>query len=164
MKSNDIRKYCSKDVGEIISLFYETVHSVNLKDYTKEQADAWATGKECPREWNESLLRHSCYVAVIENQIVGFGDMDNDGYLDRLFVHKDFQRLGIATEICDILERETSSSKFTVNASITAVPFFEARGYKIIKEQIVERQGIWLRNYLMMKRNKSRYPLGSTGI
>ena len=30
-------------------------------------------------------------VALENNVIVGFGDIDNTGYLDRLFVHKDYQ-------------------------------------------------------------------------
>lgn len=37
-------------------------------------------------------------------------------------------------------------------ASITAKPFFERKGYQIIKEQIVERKGIGLVNFRMSKK------------
>ena len=37
------------------------------------------------------------------------------------------------------------------HASITARPFFEGRGYKVVKEQQVERKGIFLTNYVMIK-------------
>lgn len=37
-----IRKYVSTDCKQVADLFYETVHSVNAKDYTIEQLDAWA--------------------------------------------------------------------------------------------------------------------------
>jgi len=37
----NLRKYCSEDWKEVVSLFYETVHSVNSADYTEEQLDAW---------------------------------------------------------------------------------------------------------------------------
>ena len=81
--------------------------------------------------------------------------MDDTGYLDRLYVHKDFQRQGIATAICDRLEAalspEPSPVQFTTHASITAKPFFEKRGYRIVKEQTVERLGIRLTNYAMEK-------------
>ena len=40
-----IREYRSADCKELAELFYHTVHIVNAKDYTKEQLDAWATGK-----------------------------------------------------------------------------------------------------------------------
>lgn len=39
----------------------------------------------------------------------------------------------------------------TTHASITANPFFEKRGYQVAKEQQVERQGIFLTNYVMIK-------------
>ena len=35
--------------------------------------------------------------------------------------------------------------------SITARPFFERRGYRVVREQQVERQGIMLTNFVMIK-------------
>ena len=37
-----LRKYATADCGELVRLFYETVHTINVADYTKEQLDAWA--------------------------------------------------------------------------------------------------------------------------
>ncbi len=37
-----IREYQPTDCKEILRLFYDTVHSVNLKDYTEEQLAVWA--------------------------------------------------------------------------------------------------------------------------
>ncbi len=79
-----------------------------------------------------------------------FGDIDRSGYLDRLFVHSDYQRKGVATAICNQLEQEVQGHIVT-HASITARPFFEKRGYKVVKEQQVERQGILLTNFVMEK-------------
>lgn len=131
-------------------LFYDTVHTVNAKDYTKKQLSVWATGSVDLQKWNRSLLEHYSLVAVEGSEIAGFGDIDQTGYLDRLYVHKDYQRKGIATAICDGLER-TVQGKITTHASITARPFFEKRGYTVIKEQCVERQGITLVNFVMEK-------------
>ena len=89
-------------------------------------------------------------VAVNDGIIVGFGDIDRKGYLDRLFVHTDYQRKGIASDICNCLEQAVQGNIVT-HASITARPFFERRGYKVVKEQQVERQGIFLTNYVMIK-------------
>ena len=83
---------------------------------------------------------------------MGFGDIDsNTGYLDRLYVHKDHQGMGIATALCDRLEASAAGLLVT-HASITARPFFEKRGYKLVKEQQIERQGIFLTNYVMIKK------------
>lgn len=40
-----IREYQSSDCRELAELFFNTVHTVNARDYTKEQLDAWTTGK-----------------------------------------------------------------------------------------------------------------------
>lgn len=100
--------------------------------------------------WNLSLQEHYSIVAVDNNVIVGFGDIDKTGYLDRLFVHADYQGKGIATAICNQLEQFVEGN-ITTHASITARLFFETRGYKVIKEQQVERQGVFLTNYMMVK-------------
>lgn len=146
-----IRKYQPKDVKEIRQLFYDTVHVVNAKDYSKEQLDVWATVEVNLEQWNQSFLNHYTIVAVENDQIVGFGDIDKTGYLDRLYVHKDYQGKGIATEICDVLEHIYQVDEITTHASITAKPFFEKRGYRMIQEQQVEREGILLTNYVMKK-------------
>ncbi len=38
----ELRAYQPADLEEIYQLFYDTVHSVNRKDYGLEQLDAWA--------------------------------------------------------------------------------------------------------------------------
>ena len=166
----EIREYQSADCKEIAELFYQTVHTVNAKDYTKEQLDVWATGIVDLKKWDRSFGEHDTVVAIEDGQIVGFGDMDDTGYLDRLYVHADYQRKRIASAICDRLERkrleqdrqeqdwmeqkeaeQTGGKKITTHASITARPFFEKRGYRVVKEQQVNRQGIYLTNYVMEK-------------
>ena len=145
-----IREYQTSDCKEITELFYNTVHTVNANDYTKEQLSVWATGQVDLEKWNESLQEHFSVVVVDDEIIVGFGNIDNTGYLDRLFVHTDYQGQGIATAICNQLEQAVKGD-ITTHASITAKPFFEKRGYKIVKEQQIERQGIFLTNYVMIK-------------
>ena len=146
-----LRDYCKTDCTELARLFYDTVHTVNAKDYSREQLDAWATGEVNLEAWNKSLQAHNTVVAEMDSQIVGFGDMDETGYLDRLYVHKDYQRRGVATAICDALEQNTKAAEFTTHASITARPFFEKRGYTVVKVQQVERRGILLTNFVMKK-------------
>lgn len=146
-----IRKYKSSDCEEVAELFYNTVHTVNAKDYTKEQLDVWATRKIDLDSFNKSLIEHYSLVAIEDGIIIGFGDIDKTGYLDRLFVHKDYQGRGVATAICYKLEQNTLKNKIITHASITAKPFFEKKGYKVIKEQQVERKGVLLTNYIMEK-------------
>lgn len=142
--------YQPSDCESMAKLFYQTVHTVNAKDYTQEQLRAWATGTVDLEAWNRSFQDHFSLVAVENGRIVGFGDITRNGYLDRLYVHSDFQGKGVATALCDRLEQAVQGTIET-HASITARPFFEKRGYKTLQEQSVERHGVWLTNYVMRK-------------
>lgn len=149
-----IRIYQSKDCAEIIKLFYETIHSVNAKDYTKDQLDAWSPKNINLDLWNKSFSRNYTLVFIDKDDIVGFGDLASSGYFDKLYIHKAFQGKGIATKIADSLEAYANSIGLKIistQASITARPFFEKRGYIIIKKQQVERKGQFLTNYVMEK-------------
>lgn len=86
-----------------------------------------------------------------KDTIIGFGNITDAGYLDMLFVHKDHQGKGIASAICSVLEENCRAEMITVNASITAKPFFERRGYRVVREQQIERNGVILTNFAMEK-------------
>lgn len=152
-----IRKYNDSDINEIVNLFYETVHSVNKRDYTKKQLNAWALKSELEdklKSWNKSFNTNITYVVEIRSDIVGFSDMTHSGYIDRLYTHKDFQGKGIATMLLKKLESIAVSvgiSEIYTAASVTAKSFFEKNGYGIIMQQNVERNGVFLSNFKMHK-------------
>lgn len=145
-----IRAYRSEDCAALATLFYNTVHTVNARDYTQTQLDVWATGQVDLAAWDHSFLAHNTFVAELDGVIAGFGDIDETGYLDRLYVHKDYQRQGIAAALCDAMEK-TVPGRIVTHASITARPFFEGRGYTVVRAQQVDRQGVLLTNYVMEK-------------
>ena len=136
------------------SLHLFTCYIIPISHVLRVQAfrflNVWAADNIDLEKWNQSLLEHYSLVAVKNDIIIGFGDIDKTGYFDRLYVHKDYQRKGIASAICNKLE-QTIQGKIITYASITAKPFFEKRGYKILKEQEVERKGIILINFIMKK-------------
>ena len=103
------------------------------------QLEAWVptTNLEVTSHW-KTLLENISYIAEYNHQVVGFGDMTQQGYLDQLFVHKDYQGQGIAAAIVKKLETRASELRLqdiTAEASITAKPFFEKSGYIAVKEQ-----------------------------
>ena len=103
------------------------------------------------KAWDASFRAHRTIVATGSGKIVGFGDMDETGYLDRLYVHKDYQGQGIASAICDELERFAAGKIITTHASITAKLFFQHRGYPVVRKQEVIRHGVALTNFVMEK-------------
>lgn len=60
-----------------------------------------ATNRHQPRKMATLLVHSSLGAGVIGEVIVGFGDIDDSGYLDRLFVHHAHQGEGIGSAIVD---------------------------------------------------------------
>lgn len=150
-----IREYNDADCQDVSQLFYDTVHAINAKDYTTEQLFAWAKDEAQLQNRRADLLKQYALIAKIDGEIAGFASIDKSGCLDFLYVHKDFQRQKIATALCNELEKGFPLIK--TYASVTAKPFFEKRGYKVIKEQEVERLNVKLKNYEMIKTTPEKY-------
>ena len=142
-----LRPYRSEDCPVLAELFYQTVHGVCHRDYAPDQLDAWADGQVDLAAWDISFQAHTTLVAEWDGVIAGFADLRQDGYLDRLYVHRDYQGRGIATTLLDALPGATLT-----HASLTARPFLERRGWQAVREQQVERHAVKLTNFVMMRR------------
>ncbi|WP_051236398.1 hypothetical protein [Paenibacillus pinihumi] len=61
-----MRKFQSSDTALLVNLFYETVHTVNAKDYSIKQLDAWAPEDEKELKiayWEEALSQNQSQLA-----------------------------------------------------------------------------------------------------
>ncbi len=151
-----IRTFELGDETEIYQLFYDTVHYVNCKDYTQEQLDAWAPKNPDLPEWRKSLATNYTFVAVdkTSDKIIGFSDLEVNGYLNRGYVHKDYQKLGIGKALLEAREHLATAlgiPQLFSDVSITAKPFFEKCGYVTEARQIKELHGIIFTNFRMIK-------------
>ncbi|ARV60505.1 GNAT family N-acetyltransferase [Nostocales cyanobacterium HT-58-2] len=149
-----IRIYEIDDTEEIMKLFYNTVHEVNIRDYTKEQVDAWAPTNMDIQVWIQGLKSKLTYVAEESHKILGFGELEENGHIDRFYCHKDFQGRGVGTQILEQIELKARSlgiKKLFTEASITAKPFFERKGFIVVRKQQVERRGQKFINFQMEK-------------
>jgi len=134
------------------------VHHINSHDYTPAQINAWAP-KDINKDinidfWVNRLSQSITYVAEETDQIIGFGNLEPNGHLDCFYCHKDFQRMGVGSQLLATIEATARSLKIQTlftEASITARPFFEAKGFRVITPQTVERRGQLFLNFVMEK-------------
>lgn len=150
-----IRRLAAQDIPEMRKLFRATVLTVNSKDYTKEEVEDWASCGDSVEQWKELLAKND-YIGALDGQgrIVGFSSMNAEGYLHSMFVHKDWQGRGVATLLLSEVEkiaRRYGVHKISVEVSVTARPFFEKHGYKVVKEQKAKANRLYLTNYVMEK-------------
>jgi len=151
-----IRKFTQADARTVGQLFYETVHTINAQDYPPELLNMWAPANDEFAQMIRNCEANVFYVAEIDTVIVGFGDMTVDGYLERLFVHKDFQGKRIGTTLMDAIEKQArllALSSIRTEASVRAQPFFERHGFKVVKRLYKKHayKGVDFITYKMIK-------------
>ena len=150
-----IREAALDDVPALESLFRDTIATVCAVDYNAEQIQAWAGTVGRTDSLAKRVGTQHFYVAESETgEIVGFASFEEPDYLDLMYVHKDFQRLGVGNVLLSrIHEKATGigATKIVSDVSITARPFFEKNGFRIQKNQTVWIGSIELTNYKMEK-------------
>lgn len=151
----NIRPLEEKDIHDMQSLFHSTVLNVNIKDYTKEEVEDWASCGDDMEHWKEILFNNQ-FIGAFNEQgcLIGYSSMNKNGYMHSMFVHKDWQGKGIATLLLSEVEkiaRQYKVKEITSEVSKTARPFFEHKGYVVECEQKQQANRLKLTNYKMKK-------------
>jgi putative acetyltransferase len=149
-----VREYRPNDLEAVVSVFQRSVHEVASRDYSSTQILAWAPDRPDREAWARRLETGGVFVYERNDEIVGFARIDFTGCLDLLFVHSEVQRQGIARVLFDRVISWALSRRMChlhSEVSVTARPFFERVGFRIVREQIVERRGVSLQNFRMEK-------------
>ncbi|MDZ8187231.1 MAG: GNAT family N-acetyltransferase [Nostoc sp. ChiSLP02] len=137
-----------------MQLFYDTIHEINIADYTQEQVDAWAPKDMDYEVWHNRLQTKLPYIAEENGEIFGFAELEADGHINCFYCHSKYQGKGIGSQLLSHIENSAKLQgikRLYAEASITAKPFFENKGFSVVREQQVERRGVWFKNYVMEK-------------
>ncbi len=129
---------------ELVRTFLRAVMMTASQHYSPQQIAAWAQIDES--RWKDKLAKSQVRVAVINAKLVGFITCV-EHYIDMLFVDPEYTRRGVASALLKPVIK--SESELTVDASITAKPFFERYGFQTVKQQRVECRGAWFTNFYM---------------
>ncbi|QGJ69479.1 Acetyltransferase [Planctomycetales bacterium 10988] len=149
-----LRAYHPDDALPLLELFRDTIRLVNYRDYSPEQIAAWASDQIDPTAWAERFQGRFVVVAMQGGKQVGFAELEESGHLDRFYVAAEAIGQGIGKKLMKVLTRQASRLKLSrifVEASITALPFFERQGFSVITSQTVTLRGIDFLNYHMEK-------------
>jgi putative acetyltransferase len=149
-----IRKALPDDLSALTTLFLRTIRSVNSSDYSTRQIDAWASGVKNQDRWQRRILDQYLILDEHDGSLRGFASITAEGYIDLMYVDKDHQNKGVAKNLYLELERyarERRIDQLESDVSITARPFFERMGFKVINEQTVTINSVALDNFKMTK-------------
>lgn len=151
----EIRSYTAADAPAILELFRETILTVNMGDYTQRQCEVWANSFSNIEVLNVRLNISFTVVAELDGDVVGFGNLNDQGEIDLLYTHKNFQGRGIGSALLKELESAAFFKKYeelSTEASITAMGFFLSKGYVEVKKQKKRVRGTDFINFIMKKR------------
>lgn len=152
-----VRDYRPEDTQELACIYFNTIHRINIKDYTQEQVDAWAppagfNSHSGTEGWAKKFARTKPIVALIGDKIVGFAELEPNGHIDCFYCHHEWIGKGVGSALMkEILIRAQKShiNRLFAEVSITAKPFFEKNNFIVVAEQVDYKKGIGLVNYKM---------------
>lgn len=159
-RSYNFRKAILTDIPELKEMYKNTLRTINQADYTHEEIEDWASCGDDTQHLTD-LISNLYFIVALNgaSQIIGFTSIRDDGYLHSLFVHKDYQRKGVASFLLSIAEEYAIKHQIptiTSEVCITAKPFFERKGYSVVNEQKRKANKLCLTNYWMKKELMAR--------
>nr|WP_282452204.1 GNAT family N-acetyltransferase [Vibrio sp. 1CM8B] len=135
-------------------IFFHTVRNVNVRDYSQQQVEAWAPSSFDFALWQKRMNGLQPFVAELDGCVVGYTDLQPNGLIDHFFCHHEYQGKGVGKALMEhvfTVGRVRGVSRYFSEVSITARPFYEHLGFKVVNEQEVEMRGVKLTNYVMEK-------------
>ncbi|WP_454440934.1 GNAT family N-acetyltransferase [Vibrio bathopelagicus] len=149
-----IRNYQASDAKALWEIYFHTVRNINIRDYSQEQVEAWAPSDFEPELWKKCLRRIQPFVAELDGCVVGYTDLQPSGLVDHFFCHHEYQGRGVGRALMEhvfTIGQIRGVSRYFSEVSITARPFYERMGFKVMNDQQVDMRGVTLTNFVMEK-------------
>lgn len=149
-----IRRFADGDETALFSVYFSAIHEIASRNYTQAQINAWAPIDMDRERWAKRMQDIRPFVVELHGEIVGYGDLQADGYIDHFFVSGHHPRKGIGSLLIDRVHQEAKAlglKEMTSNVSVTAQPFFEHYGFHVVEQRNVVIAGVTLSNALMRK-------------
>ncbi|MEM1328419.1 MAG: GNAT family N-acetyltransferase [Bacteroidota bacterium] len=121
-------------------------------DYTEAQIKVWTASIKDENRWLSFIENDYFILAHQGDQLIGFASLTNSHYLNLLYVHPQFVRKGIATQLLNAIRQQANHLehyKLSTHASRTARPFFERNGFVVTQENRKLVNGVELINFDM---------------
>ena len=149
-----IRRYKRGEEKRLWEIFFNTIHKINIRDYNQAQIFAWAPPDLDNEIWKSKIESINPYVAVNDECIVGYADLQENGLIDHFFCDHRWQRKGVGSLLMRNIQEEAIKKGLRYlfsEVSITAKPFYSSHGFIVTKKHMLKIRGTRLINYRMEK-------------
>lgn len=145
------------DVAEIAQVFRDAIGITARDSYSLEQLNAWAKSADDEEAFAAALNEGWVRIAVDEQGIVGFAQINMPGHIAMLYTAPRAARQGVATLLMDdmlTLGEAMGAQTITADASELARPLFEHFGFVAQGVEVVERHGVSFARHRMQRSMK----------
>jgi len=149
-----LRPFLAADTPVLAAIFVASVEELTGDDYSEAQQQAWASAADDEEQFGQRLASELTLIATLQNSPVGFASLKGTDHIDMLYVHPSAVGQGVASMLCDALEKLAGgrgAKSLSVDASDNAQEFFLKRGYVGKQRNTVTVNGEWLANTTMQK-------------
>jgi putative acetyltransferase len=149
-----MRAYRNDDVEAAVSCFGQSVREIGARYYSSEQIAAWAPDPPDMENWAKRLRTGGVFVADVNGAIAAFVRVEDNGFVDLLYVHPDYERRGVGRELLEVAcawAMSHGARRLESDVSIAARPLFEAMGFRVDRQQLVESRGVQFLNFRMTR-------------
>lgn len=135
VKSNYIIKPFTPALSEATAeVIKRNLEEVNCKDYPPKVIDAMIKYYS-PDNLNKLAVKRLVYVVEVEGTIKATGSLEGNG-IYTVFVNPDYHGSGLGRLLMEYLEEQAATRGYevtTLDASLTAFPFYAKMGYKEVR-------------------------------
>jgi len=149
-----IRRFNPGEESALFEIYHSAIHLIARRDYTQAQVNAWAPSDLDHDLWVSRIGGINPFVAEIDDELVGYADVQENGYIDHFFVSGRHPRQGIGSALMAVLESEARRlgiATLASDVSRTAQPFFRSFGFEVVEQRVPVMRGVEVPNALMRK-------------
>lgn len=151
-----VRPFADSDAGGVAAMLRLSVRDIASRDYAPAQIAAWLerlpdaqmlTARCSDGRW--------CWVAVDDDRVIGFTDLEPDGHIDLLYVAPAGSGRGVAAALTDALIAQSHAlalDRLYVEASEAARRFYLKRGFVDTGRRDFMIGDVAIHNYAMERR------------
>ena len=152
-----LRAFHPDDVPVLCAVYTSSIREVACRDYSPEQLDVWAPLERDDASlarWAARVVALQPFVAEIDGAVVGYADLQPDGYIDHFYVAGSAGGQGVGGALMRHILAQAEArglAELTSHVSLTAQPFYAHFGFEIVEQRLPVVEGVTFSNAAMRK-------------
>lgn len=148
----NIRIAEKSDIPELAELYQKTVLAIAPEKYSPAQTQMWASFASDTASFQQFIFKPTTFICADETGILGFAGIDDDGHVTSAYVRYNLIHQGIGSTLIQKIVEYAQTQKIQrlyAEASEFSLGLFQKFGFHLYDTEIVDRQGVGFKRYLV---------------